>query len=219
MKSGSQKSMLKLLALVFKGFFWIHLAVVVFLTAVNFLTKDGSEWYLTARGNANLAEHHWKPTPLTQKDTIGQSATVLLSRSAFVRIDYSDISKALHSKAILVILTDVFYLWSWLFITYSLMKILNSLTKNQIFEVKNIKRLRWIAFALGFIWVLKVLRDLWFARLLNHSIDPGEAAFYSISKLDMAQIFYGVVPMLFILVLAEIFAYGMQLKQENDLTI
>jgi len=44
MKSGSQKSMLKLLALVFKGFFWIHLAVVVFLTAVNFLTKDGSEW-------------------------------------------------------------------------------------------------------------------------------------------------------------------------------
>lgn len=219
MKSGSQKSMLNLLAMVFKGFFWLHLAVVIFLTAVNFLAKDGPNWYLTARGNANVAEHHWKPTPVTQKDTIGQSATVLISRSAFVRIDYSNIGKALQSKALLVILIDLIYLWSWLFITYSLMKILNSLNRDQIFEAINIKRLRWIAFATGFIWVFKVLRDFWFARLLNQTMDPGEATFYSISRLDTAQIFYGLVPMLFVLVLAEIFAYGLKLKQENDLTI
>jgi len=219
METKSKITVLNILAILFKFGFWLHLAVVVFLTTVNFIMKNESGWYLTARGNAKLAEQHWEPTPVQLKDTVGQSAILLIGNSAFARIDYTDISKAFQSKAIWVIIADVLYLWVWLLITYSIMKILSSIKNQQIFELRNINRIRFIALITAIIWLVQILRDFWFAKLLNENIQLNAHLFYSNTNLNVVHIFYGVAPMLFLLLLAEIFAYGLQLKQENDLTI
>jgi hypothetical protein len=79
--------------------------------------------------------------------------------------------------------------------------------------------LRWIAFAVGFMPICESFQKFWFSQVIQQSI--GFSKYFVVVKrgLYMSEITQGLIMMTLILVLIEIFRFGINLKQENDLTI
>ena len=101
-------------------------------------------------------------------------------------------------------------------VTFLIMKIFSSLKKKIIFDTKNIDRIRWIALVIGIAPALKLINYFLFANLLHEIfLTPGYYVAYNFDY----NVLSGVLYMILILGLAEIFKYGFNLQQENDLTI
>jgi len=116
----------------------------------------------------------------------------------------------------LITTIDILGWWIWLLFTFLIMKIFSSLKKKIIFDPKNINRIRWIALVIGLAPAFKLINYFLFANLLHEILlTPG---YYITYNFDY-EVLSGVLYMILILGLAEIFKYGFNLQQENDLTI
>ena len=97
---------------------------------------------------------------------------------------------------------------------YSLIRVLICITRQDIFSRRNIRWLRWIAY--GQLAVTSL------SFLLNWSIEPAVLAQVSLPRYQVT----GVTPIplqwesvILIVLLTEIFATAVKIKEENDLTI
>jgi len=100
-------------------------------------------------------------------------------------------------------------------IIYKLRKILSELMKSSPFIIENAARIKYIAFAIVAIGILKTIADLTFALLFSDKISiPGV---YIINKIGfpMDIMLLGCL----ILIIAEIFRQGAILQEEQKLTI
>ena len=204
--------------------FWMHLVLIIFFTSVNYFDligyAHGEAPYFTLRGDVNIIEENWKPlvkeVQIQLKDSVGVIPTFLFIKSGFARIDYTDFSKIFTFKTMLITLLDLAYMWIWIVLTFQLMKIISSLKNNVFFDLKNIKRLRYIALVFAIAPIIESIKNVLFAKLLRTIISIPHHFIWSKYHFMM---YYGIGIMLTIFVLIEILKYGLSLKQENDLTI
>lgn len=153
--------------------------------------------------------------PLASKDTLVHPKIVQLphARSSIIYDSY----QKLDVTAWFVFILNFTCYMLWLLFTWQLLKVFKSLKENRIFETRNVWRLRVVAIIVGLSPVLNLIRNLIYPSLLqknaillpNHRI----AYYYDYSM------FEGIFYMVIILLVIEIFKYGISLQQEKDLTI
>jgi hypothetical protein len=132
--------------------------------------------------------------------------------SAVVYKNYKDVSS---SAWIILFLNSSQYL-IWLVFTWQLLKVFKSLKQSQIFERRNIWRLRIVAFIVGISPIIELIRNIFYPSLFaENAVLPHHriACYYD------ASMFEGLFYMVIILLVVEIFKYGISLKEEQDLTI
>jgi len=221
MKNLTKESLIKTLYWFFRIGYWFHLTLIIFLFLVNYIFIDEKGLYFTVRGDFKVSEEKWRPTK--EFNYIGTDTNakpiVLLSRSGWARVDYYDLSKAFTPRNIGITLADMLWFILSLTITFQLMKILRSIMQKNVFDDYNIRLLRWIAFAVGLMPICESFQKFWFSQVIQQSI--GFSKYFVVVKrgLYMSEITQGLIMMTLILVLIEIFRFGINLKQENDLTI
>jgi hypothetical protein len=105
------------------------------------------------------------------------------------------------------------------------MKILRSIRDNKVFERGNIKRIRIIGLVFLIYPLLVSIKNILFSsavagsiEILGYTISAGDGV-WIFPRLVTINVLMGFLVMLFIFILAQVFAYGMHLKSENDLTV
>jgi len=104
----------------------------------------------------------------------------------------------------------------WLSFTFQLFSIVKSLKNGNVFDLKNVARLRWIALVVGISPVIEFFINRMFCDLLNHSVYDASFRYVQLNRLEN---FAGIFYMMLILLIIEVFRIGMNMKTENDLTI
>jgi hypothetical protein len=191
--------------------------------------NDDAKMKFTVRGDVALMQDNWKPISAEEMVLKGNASyaepTVLMKSSSFVRLDYSDISKGLTITNISIMLLSIASTWIWLVLLYQLVKIVKSIRENRVFERKNIKRIKRIGVVFLAFPILARLKDLLFSQAVAESLEiPGytvikEKGFWIFPSIISLEVLLGFLIMLLIFLLAQVFAYGMMLKTENDLTV
>jgi hypothetical protein len=221
MKNLTKESLIKTLYWFFRIGYWFHLALIIILFLFDYFFINEKGLYFTVRGNFNLSEENWRPTKdfnYIVKDTSAEPV-VLLGKSGWARIDYYDFSNAFTPRNVGITLADMLWFILSLTITFQLMKILKSIMQKNVFDDYNIRRLRWIAFAVGLMPICESFQKYWFSQVIQQSINFSKYFVIVKRGLFVGEITQGLIMMILILVLIEIFRFGINLKQENDLTI
>jgi hypothetical protein len=122
----------------------------------------------------------------------------------------------MNTKAIVLVVLNVIGQLVWLYFTWLLLTIFKSLKSENVFVGANIKRLRLIASVIGISPIIQLIKNMLFADLVGQEIISTDK--YVAFNYDYSM-FSGVLYMVLILVLVEVFRYGMKLKQEYDLTV
>lgn len=217
-----------------KGLFWGGIVFLTLFTLANyidvispiFIENEPVEY--TVRGDVNIYKNKWKPlttTDITVKEGVVAKPIVLKKETAFVRLDYKDISSGLTFQNISITLLSLASFWIWLVLIYHLMKILKSIRDNKVFESKNIKRIRIIGLVFLLFPLLLSVKNILFTQvvvdsvqLTGYNIFP-EQGFWIFPRIISLNVVIGFLVMLFIFILAQVFSYGTYLKSENDLTV
>lgn len=210
-----------------KAAFWVHLAVTVLLIAVNYFNTTavftGNNMQFTVRGHVGLTEKNW--TVLSDPDKIsihtepGISAKFLVHKRGFARVDYKDLS-AIDGTAVWITLFDILILVTWLMLTYLLMKMVTSVYQHNTFRIINVRRMQLMGLILFVSPILQQLKSSLFARFISSKIDVHNHVLWSGEmRLLSYDILKGLCLMLLFLVLASIFRYGADLKEESELVI
>jgi hypothetical protein len=126
--------------------------------------------------------------------------------------NYKDVSP----KAAVIFFLNVVQYLIWLLFTWQLLKVFKSLKQSQIFDKRNIWRLRVVAIIVGISPVLELIRNIIYPSLFaENAVLPHHRIAYYYD----ASMFEGLFYMVVILLVVEIFKYGITLKEEQDLTI
>jgi len=228
------QSLIRIMALGFTIVFILHVLLVSFTLIGNYFNfsegANGDEIQFSIRGDVNLTERNWNLLDSTEYTSIQKEATadpfILMKKSAFVRLDYSDLSVLSSLKMIILILFDMGSWLIWLVLTFQLMKILRSIKSKGIFESDVvIKRLRLIATVFITAPIISAVAKRMFTNLVTETLSiNGHFIWYSrdfkyITSLIDHHILSGAAVALLILVLVEVFKRGIELKSETDLTI
>lgn len=162
-----------------------------------------------------FSDSSWKyQIPGVDKDT---SIRASVYKLPFARsVIHYDKYERLSTKAWVIVMLNLSGYVIWLLFTWQLLQVFRSLKQSQIFEKKNVWRLRLVALFVGIAPFLELLRNIIYpslfaenAVLTNHRI----AYYYDESILQ------GFFYMIVILLVVEIFKYGISLKEDQDLTI
>lgn len=133
-------------------------------------------------------------------------------RSIVFYRNYEDV----NSKAWIIFFLNSSQFLIWLVFTWQLLKVFKSLKQNQIFEKRNVWRLRIVAFIVGLSPILELIRNIIYPSLFaENAVLPHHRIAYYYDNSMFAGIFFMVI----ILLIVEIFKYGISLKEEQDLTI
>lgn len=97
-------------------------------------------------------------------------------------------------------------------------KILRSVKEGSFLLVKNAIRLRWIALLTIVTFIVDKLSAIYASGYLSNKIDYPQLDFTSVNIYSMFN-FESIFSALFLLVIAEVFRIGANIKQEYDLTI
>lgn len=153
--------------------------------------------------------------PVATMDTLVHPKIFQLphARSSMIYDSY----RKLDVTAWCVFILNFAYHLVWLVFTWELLKVFQSLKENRIFDIRNIWRLRIVALTVGLSPVLALLRNLIYPILLqkNAVLLPHHRVVYYYDYSMFEGLFYMVI----ILLIIEIFKYGISLQQEQDLII
>ena len=120
----------------------------------------------------------------------------------------SFLTKRFFAAALPVFLISFFMFWMF-------KKFITDVKNEKIFDIGNIKRLKYIAYGLTAIWIYIVV----YVRIVFYSLAK-EVKFEFIKISDQQENFAGLLFLaLFIWVLAHIFTVGLKLKEDSNLTI
>lgn len=157
------------------------------------------------------------PVLLPHPDGSGDLKVYSFSQPHFVFLEFADMGAMLQSRYLGHI---IFQKTSWaliILILYQFARIFRNLDRRQIFQEDNIRRIKWIALAVAIIPVTNFAAS----RLLSGI--TYEAGGHTITTAPgPSQIEYvvaGAILAFVILALVEIFRQGVQLQQEQELTI
>jgi hypothetical protein len=206
---------------IISGLYWLFIiGFIIQITAVgwyfNGILNPNSKTVLFVHSDVRVFpdSSYTSSMAVVNKDSnievkIGQKQ---FGRSAVVYKKYKDISS---SAWIILFLNSSQYL-IWLVFTWQLLKVFKSLKQSQIFERRNIWRLRIVAFIVGISPILELIRNTIYPSLFaeNATLPHHRIAYYY----DYSM-FAGLFYMVIILLVVEIFKYGISLKEEQDLTI
>lgn len=204
------------------GLYWLFIiGFIIQITAVGWyfyltLTTPNSESALLIHSDVRVSSDssYISSFPTIKKDSaidvkIGYTR---LGSSAILYNSYQQLT----SKAVIILFLNCAQYLIWLIFTWQLLQVFKSLKQSQIFERRNIWRLRVVALVVGVLPIFELIRNIIYpslfaenAVLLHHRI-----TYYYDNSL-FAGIFYMVI----ILLVVEIFKYGISLKEEQDLTI
>ncbi|MES2689246.1 MAG: DUF2975 domain-containing protein [Bacteroidota bacterium] len=145
----------------------------------------------------------------------GARATLFRINETHAAIRYDGVS-SLNGGALTVLFISMLNDVLWLAFTWLLLLVFKSLKYNGIFENSNIIRLRLIALIVGASPLLQLTKNILFAEVLKNQVSLKH---HYISFSYNYSLFSGCLYMVLILVLVEIFRYGMGIKSENDLTV
>lgn len=222
------------MAIGFTIMFILHVLLVSFTLFGNYFNftwgENGSVIQFSIRGDVNLTEQKWDLLDSTEY-TIAQKELIadpfiLMKKSAFVRLNYEDLSVLASLKMIVLILFDIGSWLIWLVLTFQLMKILRSIKSKGIFDSDVvIKRLRLIAPVFISAPIISAVAKRMFTNLVTDTLSiNGHFIWYSrdfkyVTTLLDHHILSGAAVALLILVLVEVFKRGIELKSETNLTI
>lgn len=142
----------------------------------------------------------------------GSQAMITQSNEAHAAIVFDKMNPGAMGIACIAFLQSVI----WLGFTYLLLLVFKSLKKNDIFENSNMIRLRLIALIVGASPLLHLAKNILFAEVFKEQVSLKRH--YINFQYDYSLL-SGCLYMILILVLVEIFRYGMSIKSENDLTV
>lgn len=118
------------------------------------------------------------------------------------------LSKRFFASAIPAFIISFYMFWI-------LKKFIADVKNNKIFEIKNIKRLKSIAYAILGLWFYIII----YVRIVYYYVAK-EVRFEMIKISDQQEFFPALLFVaLFIWVIAHIFTVGLKLKEDNQLTI
>lgn len=207
---------------IIKGLYWffrigfyLHALITLALILLNHITYwDG--WKYTIRGKFGVREEHWRPMKVNVIDETADPI-FMMHKAGWVRFDYENLAEGLTLKNISITLLDISVLLVTLAITYQIMKIFSSLVNNQVFDMKNIRRLRWIGLLIIAVPILKYAFNQLFFSVVQAKISISG---HKIGAYGFGSSFYYMILLaIMIFTLTEIFKYGLSLQKENDLTV
>ena len=257
MKTTSPKGFLNFMYWFFRITFWLQLVGVSLFIVFNYFMYDSKQgFYFTVRGNIYASEtllksckdsvildsldktkFHRNQNGVITLDKIDNKTIYYMNgnRIGFMRIDYSNFSKAFTFKNIAWVLCDILIMLLWLLISYQIMKILQSLRNKSIFNQQNTKRIRFIGWLFILIPFAEFARDQLFFLVVSQHIKikgidfVSNSHWYDLSPFSIYgsasygsmnhPLFPSIALGLIILVIAQIFKNGLDLQKENDLTI
>jgi hypothetical protein len=118
------------------------------------------------------------------------------------------ISKRFFAAALPVFIISFLMFWM-------LKNFITDVKRDKIFDINNIKRLKRIAYAMAGLWLYILI----YVRIVYYYLAK-DAKFEMVELSDNQENFAGLLFIaLFIWVLAHIFTVGLQLKEDNNLTI
>lgn len=187
------------------------LLLVLNLTAYFGISSDG--WFL--RGEvATQGLHHDATLPLPDQ---GEMRVYDFKERRLVMLDFATAEAFFQVRHLAYLL---FQNLSWAlvaFALYQMYRIFKNLDARGTFRTDNVRRLRFIALA-AFLYPFVTLES----ELLFKSIVvqlPGHGLSFSPVFVFTEQAFFGLLLSLVVYALSEVFRYGTQLQQEQDLTI
>jgi hypothetical protein len=223
MNERNSNTFLRFAALGSKIVFGLTIVIILALAVFNYFDWGGNERDVTVRGDITLIEKNWKPMKTKQynlKDSIGLSAIILQKKKAFVRLDYSDLGKALSLRNVTSMVLHFLTFAIWLMVLYQVMKIINAVYNDQVFGLQNINRIRWIALIFLVAPIISGLHDWLFALIVHDKIEiPDHYVVSNSFRMNRWNVIKGASITIVLMVIAEVIKKGMHLKSENDLTV
>jgi hypothetical protein len=212
MKTLGKFSLASFIRFIISAAWYIQLAFLLFLTFAITLKffKNGTT----------------EPTPetvevrLTQSRSVPVSIVALASEltAANLNLDSGKLTFN-HQSSKQIIGFNLLSIWVSfaisLSITYLLREIFRSLAQNNPFVVPNAQRLRIIAFLIMFSALTSLAHDAMVNWFLQQNFIIEGSGIRAHLVIDVKTIFAGLI----LLIIAEIFRIGTQLKQEQDLTV
>ncbi|MFC1493352.1 DUF2975 domain-containing protein [candidate division KSB1 bacterium] len=195
------------------NFLWYFLLIVIGIMAVLIVFK------LVPGFNDFLSLNNFKAPVLFSHE--GPVIQINSSNPEFnnveVKVLTGELTMNASSTGFWLMVTEAMLIWilMGMFILFQVRKIFYNLTKEHPFEQENVKRLRIIGFAMIGAEIINWLL-FWIMNLIysdDFYLYPGEISF-GLDK-NITVIFIGLV----ILVIAEIFRVGLDMRKEQELTI
>lgn len=189
--------------------FWLFTAIIVAIIAFNVSLyfgafQEGMQLHVKFPVNVDFLEKG----SLHINDTDVNIEIVEASGSIHFIDTPTFLTKRFFAAAIPVFLISYFMFWM-------LKKFITDVKHERIFDIRNIKRLKYIAYGLIAIWIYTLV----YMRIIFYSVAK-EVKFEYIRISEQQENFVGILFLaLFIWVIAHIFTVGLKLKEDNNLTI
>jgi len=211
----------------FKIWFGVQLLFTLFILSLNYvdwlspLMDKNENLSYSVRGYFGL-----KPTsgfrPDNNFDVLNASADkeviALRSYGGWARVDYSSFFEFINLQNCAWLLADVAVWCCWLGILYWVTTLLGNANRQQVFIHKNVRYLRLIALFCGLSGFFETAKDYLFTIIISNEISWDGFTVFVKGSVKAQLVEYSFI-MLLILVIAEFVKQGVNLKQENDLTI
>lgn len=223
----SKLTLLTAMYWLFKIWFVAQLLLTLFILSLNYvdwlspLMDKNEKVSYTVRGYFGL-----KPTsgfrPDKNFDVLNASADkeviALRSYGGWARVDYSSFSEFINLQNCAWLMADVAVWCCWLGILYWVTTLLGNANRQQVFIHKNVRYLRLIALFCGLSGFFETAKDYLFTIIISNEISWESFTVFVKGSVKVQLVEYSFI-MLLILVIAEFVKQGVNLKQENDLTI
>lgn len=223
----SKLTLLTAMYWLFKIWFVAQLLLTLFILSLNYvdwlspLMDKNEKVSYTVRGYFGL-----KPTsgfrPDKNFDVLNASADkeviALRSYGGWARVDYSSFSEFINLQNCAWLMADVAVWCCWLGILYWVTTLLGNANRQQVFIHKNVRYLRLIALFCGLSGFFETAKDYLFTIIISNEISWESFTVFVKGSVKVQLLEYSFI-MLLILVIAEFVKQGVNLKQENDLTI
>ncbi|HNG89133.1 MAG TPA: DUF2975 domain-containing protein [Saprospiraceae bacterium] len=187
------------------------LVLVLNLTAYFGISSDG--WFL--RGE--VATQGLSPQSALPMPDQGEMRVYDFKESRLVMLDFATARSFFQVRHLAYLL---FQNLTWAlvaFVLYQMYRIFSNLEARGTFRDDNVRRLRWIALAILFYPFVSLESELLFKSIVSKL--PGHGLSFSSVYVVTEQMLFGLFVSLVVYALSEVFRYGTQLQQEQDLTI
>lgn len=187
------------------------LVLVLNLTAYFGISSDG--WFL--RGE--VATQGLSPQSTLPMPDQGEMRVYDFKESRLVMLDFAT-ARSFFKVRHLAYLLFQNLTWALVaFVLYQMYRIFSNLEARGTFRDDNVRRLRWIALAILFYPFVSLESELMFKSIVSKL--PGHGLSFSSVYVVTEQMLFGLFVSLVVYALSEVFRYGTQLQQDQDLTI
>ena len=213
------KKRLKIISYVFIGIFVCGAVLNMYLKSdIMFNNVENSTRHQESRSSFNSYDIKFAPDQFAIPDSLFYEKTGKWVPACIKEVEvYMPREENEHSSATNIIMKLVYTILifgSAIMIFYSLSRIMNSVEKSVVFSWKNVRRIRFMSIGFILLFIAEAMNSIYYSYIASSLIKVSD---YSIIKGSFNLSFLVISMVTFIL--AEIFAVGLRLKEEQELTI